>query len=552
MSVLTQTHPVPQEQTAVRVCGETILVLATCFCLTTLYLLFYVQGFRFFDNDYDWINQARATSWLAGCYDLLRPIPEDWGFQFRPGQVFVTKTLLAVFGEHAPVFYIFKCLSAGAVATGIAGFLRLAGEHWKTAVVAAAIFGLSTATLASAMWVSDFELVAQILTLAAMGAFWFAHERDRGHTAWPHTVLRHALVALLLILAHRTKGSAKILPIVLMAYLAIWRRDQFWKWLPAMGCVGLTIVPLLTLLENPIPPFAPFSEDLSQGWMWKPANLGTLGILLIGNAHLLYGTQDGLVAYSLLANLFPWLLWPAILAIAVWIRSNDRRIRPLTGFLGIWLFAALVAYSAYPRLPHGFMARYVVVALVPASILVALAISRLADHVRPTRRKTAALVVGLVLLGHGVAQSESNRYQRETLGQAIVAYDRARTAIASEIRDADVVILGFEYGYNRERVDTNRYHDGPYKTANVLQAKPLYILVRSEQDVDRPRYDDGIREIQSDVAFEKPAEGQLKVGIRPVAMYDGLTNSIYDRLFYRSRLSFVGLLYQVTYEPMAS
>ena len=88
--------------------------------------------------------------------------------------------------------------------------------------------------------------------------------------------------------------------------------------------------------------------------MWKPANLGTLGTLLIGNVHLLYGTHDGLVAYSLLANLFPWLLWPAILAIALWIRSNDHRVRPLTGFLGIWLFAVLAAYSAYPRLPYGF------------------------------------------------------------------------------------------------------------------------------------------------------------------------------------------------------
>ena len=512
MGVLTKTHPgVPdQTRTAIRISSQTALVLSACFGLTTLYVLFYLQGFRFFDNDYDWINQARATSWLDGCLDLVRPIPEDWGFQFRPGQVFTTKVLLALFGEHATVFYAFKCLSAGAVTAGIAGLLLLAGEHRKTAAMAATIFGLSTATFASGMWVSDFELVAQILTLAAMGAFWFAHERDRGHTAWPHTVLSHALVALLLILAHRTKGSAKIIPFVLVAYLAIWRRDQFWKWLPAMGCVALTIVPLLSMLENPIPPFAPFSEDLSQGWMWKPANLGTLGTLLIGNVHLLYGTHDGLVAYSLLANLFPWLLWPAILAIALWIRSNDHRVRPLTGFLGIWLFAVLAAYSAYPRLPYGFMARYVVVALVPTSMLVALAITSLGDRVRPTRRKAAALAVGLVLLGHGVAQSESNRYQRETLGQAIVAYDRARTAIASEIRDADVVILGFEYGYNRERVDTNRYHDGPYKTANALQAKPLYILVRSEQDVDRPRYDDGIREIQSDVASKSQGKGSSR------------------------------------------
>jgi hypothetical protein len=489
---------------------------------------------------------------VAVFLDLLRPVPNDWGFQFRPGQILGIKLLLALFGEHAPSFYTFKCLSAGAVAAGIAGFLVLAGEQRKIAVVAASLFGLSSATFASAMWVSDFELVAQMLTLAAMSTFWLIHNRDQDSTSWPHTVLPQALVAILLVLAHRTKGSAKILPIVLMVYLAVWRRDQFWKWLPAMGCVALTIIPLLSLLDNPIPPFAPFSKDLSQGWMWKPANLGTLGTLLFGNFHLLFGTHDNTVPYSLLANLSPWLLWPPVLAVALWIQSRDRRIRPLTGLLGVWLLVTLAAYSAYPQLPNGFMARYVVVSLVPASMLVALAIARLLDRVGPQHSKQVAFVLVLLLLAHGVSQSEGHRYQRETLGQAIVAYDRARAAIASEIHDADVVILGFDYSYNRGRVDTNHYHDAPYQTPSAIQSRPLYVLVCSEQEVDQPRYDDGVREIKSELAFKIPTDAQLKVGIRPVAMYDGLTNSLYDRLVYRSRLSFVGLLYRVTYEPMAS
>ena len=32
-----------------------------------------------------------------------RPVPDDWGFQFRSGQIFGTKLLLALFGEHAPI-----------------------------------------------------------------------------------------------------------------------------------------------------------------------------------------------------------------------------------------------------------------------------------------------------------------------------------------------------------------------------------------------------------------------------------------------------------------
>ena len=121
---------------------KSFLVACTCALATGLYLYFYLQGFRFFDNDYDWINQARATSWVSVLTDLMRPVPEDWGFQFRPGQVFVTKMLVALFGETAIAFYAFKCLTAGGVAACIAGFLLVAGESRQTAVLAAAVFGL--------------------------------------------------------------------------------------------------------------------------------------------------------------------------------------------------------------------------------------------------------------------------------------------------------------------------------------------------------------------------------------------------------------------------
>ncbi len=526
---------------------KSFLVACTCALATGLYLYFYLQGFRFFDNDYDWINQARATSWVSVLTDLMGPVPEDWGFQFRPGQVFVTKMLVALFGETAIAFYAFKCLTAGGVAACIAGFLLVAGESRQTAVLAAAVFGLSAATFASTMWISDFELVAQILTIAALGVFWFAH--TSGKTAGMWKWAPQILAAILMILAHRTKGSAKILPVLIVAYLIVWRRDQLWQWLPAMGCVAITSVPLIGMIDNPVPPFAPFSEDRSQGWMWKPASLDTLWILLIGNVHVLFGTADGTVPYSLLANLTPWLALPCLVSAAIWLRSRER-VPPHVGFLGIWMLGVLVAYTAYPRLPHGFMARYVVVSLVPASMLVSIALTRVSA--RYTHPNVAVAALAVLLLGHGSSQSEGHRYQRETLGQAIVAYDRAREAIASDIQDADVVILGFEYGYNRERIDTNRYHETKYSTLDPIQRRPLYVLVRSDQNVDHPDFNAGISEIQSAVSFKKPENKQLKVGIRPIAMYDGLTPSIYDRLIYRSRRSFVGLLYQVTYEPMAS
>ena len=289
--------------------------------------------------------------------------------------------------------------------------------------------------------------------------------------------------------------------------------------------------------------------------MWKPANLETLSILVVGNAHPLFGTRGPEIAYSLLANLSPWLLWPALIAVVFALRETTVRALgtdPFLGLVSIWLVVAVLAYSAYPRLPEGFMARYVVVAFVPATLLVTRGLDALLRRFS-VGRAAAGIALTLLVLGHGLTQAEGIRTQRDSLGQVIVTYDRARAAIAQDIDAADIVIIGFGYGYNRQRNDSNRYHIGPQKIlAAQPQTDPLYVLIQSEQDIDAPRYDDGILDIQNSVIFNKPENIQLKVGIRPVATYHGLTTSTYDRTVYRSHLSFVGLLYQVTYEPVVS
>lgn len=512
-----------------------------------LYLSFYVEGLRFFDNDYDWINQAVAAPWAGTLADILRPVPADWGFSFRPVQVLLFKVLHGIFGERAAAFYGFKCLAAGAAVAGIAVAAQVFWGSRRTALMAAGCFALASSTFASALWVSDFELVAQTFALAGVTAFW--HANRRLDTTSLHTAAYQAIVVLLVVLAHRTKGSAKILPFVFATYLALFERDRFWKWAPALGLTALTVIPLFSLLDNPIPPFTPFSEDLSQGWKWRPANLDTLFLLLVGNAHPLFGAYGEAPGHSLLTNLMPWLLWPSIaggaLGCATWWKGC--RIDRSVGLVLIWLAATIASFSAFPRLPEGFMSRYVVVALVPASLLVARSINDLAGQLKSMHQYVAPAALAGLFLAHGVTQVHQTRQKRETLGQAFVAYDRARGAIAQNIWGADILILGFPYGYNRERTDTNVYHHDRLVAAADLD-RPLYVLVRSDQVVDQPRFDDGIPPIQESLHFNRPHDVQLKVGLRPVASYHGLTDSLYDEHIYRSRRSFVGLLFEVTSE----
>ena len=61
---------------------------------------------RLFDNDHDWINQAREIEWFALVGEILRPVPERWGFQDRPVQILCFKLLYTLFGENPAGFAI--------------------------------------------------------------------------------------------------------------------------------------------------------------------------------------------------------------------------------------------------------------------------------------------------------------------------------------------------------------------------------------------------------------------------------------------------------------
>ena len=178
------------------------------------------------------------------------------------------------------------------------------------AILTASIFALSTSGHASALWVSDFELLAEILILAAFGVFW------RTLNSEPHTrtneFLSQAMFVLLSVVAHRTKGSAKLIPGIVLIYLFLYRRDQIRRFLPSVALILLTIVPAFSVISNPVPPFAPFAEDQSQGWKWKPANFETLSTIVAGNFHPIYGTSGPDIAYSILSVLAPALLWAGV------------------------------------------------------------------------------------------------------------------------------------------------------------------------------------------------------------------------------------------------
>lgn len=501
-----------------------------------------LSGLRLFDNDYDWINQARDTGWLALAGDILRPIPESWGFQDRPVQVLVFKGLYGLFAQTAAGYYAFKAFLLAAVAVGITRLARTLHFGTSTALLAGAIFALSSPAHASALWVSDFELLAEVLILAALGQFWRMLESPASDrvSEW----LNQVMFVLLAVVAHRTKGSAKLIPAIVLIYLFLYRRDQIRRFVPALALILLTIVPVSQVISEPLPPFAPFAEDQSQGWMWKPANTGTLATLVLGNFHPLWGTTGPEIAFSLLAVLSPALLWAMVAGAAYLAASRGKScFTPATGLLTVWAAVAILSYASFPRLPEGFMARYVVVALVPVSLLIARIVT---ESFRDRRKVVVGLAVTTLLSVHAAYNFESTRHLRDTLGQVIVAYDQAREYISTRIQDSNVLIIGFSYGYNRERVDTNTYHREKLRLHSFGDVERIHVLVRTDQNLDAIEHQSTIQDIRKSVSLPR-VDGKVRVNVRPIEMFPGLTDSFYDKHIYRSRQSFAGILYEMTF-----
>ncbi|HAA75184.1 TPA: hypothetical protein DCE37_08705 [Candidatus Latescibacteria bacterium] len=506
-----------------------------------------LSGLRLFDNDYDWINQARDTGWLTVVWEILRPIPEGWGFQYRPVQVLGFKALDALAGETPWVYYGFKSVLFAGVTAAIARFALTIGLDRRAAGIAALTFALAGPGVASALWVSDIELLAELLILGALGLFWRMIANTPSDRR--QEFLHRALFVLVTVVAHRTKGSAKLIPAIVLLYLVLYRRDQLRRFLPSIALIGLTIVPVLSIGSDPVPPFAPFAEDRSQGWMWKPANLETLATLTIGNIHLLKGTSGPDIAFSLGAVLTPALLWATVLSGAVLVLRRRRSLSfPGLGLITVWASLAILSYASFPSLPEGFMARYVVVALVPASLLIGCVIAG-ASRSLPWRIGLPLLTALLTV--HAIHNWDSTRHLRDTLGQVIVAYDRSRDYLATRIEDANVLIVGFSYGYNRQVEDSNRYHRDRLALTEADLERPLHVLVRTDQDIDNLEHNTTVQDIRNAIQLPKVGH-RVRVRVQPVEVFSGLTESIYDKHIYASRQSFSGILYEVTFEQERS
>ena len=283
--------------------------------------------------------------------------------------------------------------------------------------------------------------------------------------------------------------------------------------------------------------------------MWKPANFETLSTIVAGNFHPINGTSGPDIAYSILSVLAPALLWAGMASVAfLGLKGRNSFSLAGWGFLSVWAAVAIVSYASFPRLPEGFMARYVVVGLVPISLLLGGALARVSELIRP---KMAIPAMVFLLSLHASHNFDSTRHLRNTLGQVIVAYDLGREYVGAQISDSDVLVIGFDYGYHRRTDDTNRYYRETLNIESTDRPGSFHVLIRTDQNTDTIEHQSTIEQIQKSVSFPK-TDRPTKVEIRPLQTFSGLTDTLYDKHIYRNRQAFAGILYKVTYGPKKS
>ncbi|SVD77504.1 uncharacterized protein METZ01_LOCUS430358, partial [marine metagenome] len=160
-------------------------------------------------------------------------------------------------------------------------------------------------------------------------------------------------------------------------------------------------------------------------------------------------------------------------------------------------------------------------------------------------------VMVCLLTLHAGHNFDSTRHLRNTLGQVIVAYDLGREYVTAQISDSDVLVIGFDYGYHRRTDDTNRYYRETLKIESTDRPGSFHVLIRTDQNMDSIEHQSTTEQIQKSVRFPK-TDRLIKVGIRPLQTFPGLTDTFYDKHIYRNRQAFAGILYKVSYGPKKS
>ena len=419
-------------------------------------VFFFTHGLPLWNDDYGkWLAQADA-SFISLVTRLILPITTDlqnWGFKDRPGEVLIYKFLYTIFGDWGTGFYFVKSLVFGALSALLYRNLRKAGHERFACNLGIALFVLSTSTIATLVWHSDFGVYSQLILAVIL--FWALPYVERGpshasiYKHFPKGLSRgfsHFLIAFFcaVYFGAKVRGDVRLAPVILLGYLYVYRREKFAVFAPPFAVTFLASLPwsLDMFKHRPLffPGAAAFVKQVVQFMVGGAFTLNAPAVSVISAAGVI--VVAGLAVY------------------AGYLVYSEKMDAPNNkwGFYLIWFASALLLCGIVPAGSSVSPIRYTFMLLVPATCLVTMTLTAI-FHEFPRAQWIRHAAVLAVVLQCGVHFYHDCQIRRE-VGHQRVAVSKTFALMEKQFPNAQFLTAqgfsGIKYKSQTSSSVTNR------------------------------------------------------------------------------------------------
>ena len=371
----------------------------------------------FFADDWDWLYRAAL-------FPLQFTIFPQFAYNDRPVGALVFRLLYHSFDlQPVPFHWTLLLLHLLNATLVLLLFRRLLNSYWVAAVAALA-YGSWSAAIEAASWMAAiFDVLTN--TLVLLTALTFASRR------WTLRLLSVALFYLAL----RTKESAIVTPLLLLAMVAADRpRKQWWNQAKRLLWPHIALAALFAVVYLPLLTQHQTAESAANPYRMEFTARAFFGGLYDYTSMMLYGRPWPI------GRLIRWTAAGALLAAGLTGRSRAT----LVGIAGFVLFLLPVLF-----LPHQRQALYL---YVPAMFFV-LALGGGAEALTnrlklPIPAAAAILLLSIVALPHLASMQTRAQWILAHTTRAKADLDTFQSRVPALRNDAHIALIGFPEDYH--------------------------------------------------------------------------------------------------------
>lgn len=337
--------------------------LVALFVVALLQCAWLAQGMQLWDDDYThWLRPALTRPTLSLVADVLSPVstrPEAWGFDERPLNTLLFWACYQLGGYDPRIFFALHALGLAVCTIMVALWGRRLGANRRGAAAAALLFLCGSGPLSAYLILADCSPLSQAWMLVTGWLLLNAVEHRASTGRW-------AALVVLTYLGYKLKGEIKLLPAIVLLYVAWQRRDQLRRVVFPVAAMVLLALPWSLQLFSHVPPFIPGGKPAPESWMFQAASTRRWREFFWSGQTV--GWQPLDPTLSLLGMLGPFGLLAAALG---WSGSRGGRSTAAFHFLLVWLAVSCLSLTALPELNYSYRIRYGIFLMTPVCCLLA-------------------------------------------------------------------------------------------------------------------------------------------------------------------------------------